>query len=360
MEPLPPHVETTPAKLTQLPRVKLRLDRRRLVILLGLAILTIGLLLAVGGGREALAAIAGAKGEWLLLAIALHYSGFAMRGLRWQQLLRAMGHRLTWRYCMALLLSGWFVSALLPARAGDLLRIGILRMTDDAHPTVPVSDSFSSIILERTVDLSALVVLGAGAGFLLLHNELPTWVLWVYGLACVALLGLALTVLVLPRLLHWLAAAWRQPLWQRAVHFSIEILQSLRALGRQPGMTVVILLESFYIWLCDALLMWLVLKALGVTVALGTITFVALTVDIFAAVPFTPGGVGQIEVANAALLALLPLTASQITASVLLNRTISYWSFLLVSGIVTFAAGIGQLMPSVSETFGAGEDETKQ
>jgi uncharacterized protein (TIRG00374 family) len=90
--------------------------------------------------------------------------------------------------------------------------------------------------------------------------------------------------------------------------------------------------------------MWLVLKALGVTAGLGSITFVALTVDIFAAIPVTPGGIGQIEAVNVALLALLPLPPFNIAAAVLVNRAISYWSFLLFSGFVTFAAGIGQLM----------------
>ncbi|MCB0188412.1 MAG: flippase-like domain-containing protein [Caldilineaceae bacterium] len=310
--------------------------------------MTIALLLAIGGGSEALTVIAAAKLDWLLLAIVIHYSGFVVRGIYWQQLLGIMGHRLTWRYIMTLLLSGWFVSALLPARAGDLLRIAILRMADDTHPAVPVSNSLSSIVLERAADLCALVLLGAGTGFLLLQNGLPTWVLWAYGIACAALLIIALTVFAMPQFLGRLAAVWQQPLWQRLLRVGIEILAGLRLLGRYPAMAFLVLLESFYIWLCDAFLMWLVLKALDVSTDLGTITFVALTVDIFAAIPFTPGGIGQIEAVNAALLALLPLTSSQIAASVLVNRAISYWSFLLVSVIVTFAGGIGQLLPKLS------------
>ena len=95
--------------------------------------------------------------------------------------------------------------------------------------------------------------------------------------------------------------------------------------------------------------MCLVLRSMGVTVGLGSIAFVALTVDIFAAIPLTPGGIGQIEAVNAALLALLPLPPFNVAAAVLLNRAISYWSFLLFSGIVTFAAGIGQLLVRKAE-----------
>ena len=47
--------------------------------------------------------------------------------------------------------------------------------------------------------------------------------------------------------------------------------------------------------------------------------------------------------AYAGLLALFALSSVNISAVVLLTRAISYWSFLLFSGIVTFAAGLGQV-----------------
>jgi hypothetical protein len=123
-----------------------------------------------------------------------------------------------------------------------------------------------------------------------------------------------------------------------------QLVQSLQTVGRSPLIALQVVGQSLYIWLCDALLMWTVLKAMGVDAPLASITFVALTVDIFAAIPLTPGGIGQIEAVNMALLALLPLPVFNLSAAVLLNRAISYWSFLLFSGIVTFAAGIGQMM----------------
>jgi hypothetical protein len=72
--------------------------------------------------------------------------------------------------------------------------------------------------------------------------------------------------------------------------------------------------------------------------------FVALTVDVLAAVPITPGGVGQIDAAYAALLALLPLPAFNVGAAVLVVRFISYWSFLVFSGIITLVAGFGSML----------------
>jgi glycosyltransferase AglD len=322
----------------------LRLGLRRLALLMGLGILTVVFLITLGGGQAALAALLAVDLRWIGLGLAIHYSGFVVRGVRWRQLLLALGHRLPWRYVMTLLLSGWFVSALLPARAGDLLRITILRRPSADRPSIPVADSVGSIVLERALDLVALVVLGAGFGFALLRSTMPGWIVAAYSSA-VLILGIAVVALLLaPALLQWLRGRSPRPFWQKALDLAAQLVQSLHTVGRSPRIAFQVTVQSLYIWLCDALLMWTVLKAMGVDASLASITFVALTVDIFAAIPLTPGGIGQIEAVNVALLALLPLPVFNLSAAVLLNRAISYWSFLLFSGVVTFAAGIGQMM----------------
>lgn len=320
-----------------------QLTPRRIALLVGLGLLTLALLLTLGGGQTALRAVVEADLRWLGLALLIHYSGFAVRGLRWQQLLRLLGYPLGWRYSTALLLSGWFASALLPARAGDLLRVGALRLANKDHPAVPVADGLGSIVLERVLDLLALLVLGAGLGFLLLRTQLPAWVVGAYGVGLAALVALTIALVAAPALFRWLRAWFTYAWWQQLLDFATELVQSLRVLGAHPLAALLVIAESLYIWLCDALLMWLVLRSMGVAAGFGSIAFVALTVDIFAAIPLTPGGIGQIEAVNAALLALLPLPPFNVAAAVLLNRAISYWSFLLFSGVVTFAAGIGQL-----------------
>ncbi len=326
----------------QLPTIRLGLWR--IGVLLGLSILTVVFLIALGGGRAAISALTNVDLTWLGVGLLIHYSGFAVRGLRWQQLLQALGHRLAWRYVTTLLLSGWFVSALLPARAGDFLRIALLRTPTPTRAAIPVANGMGSIVMERALDMLALVVLGAGVGFTLLRTQMPGWIVAAYG-SVIVLLGLAAVALVVaPPLLQWLRQRSQQPLWQRSVDLATQLVQSLRALGRAPLLALLIFVESLYIWLCDGVLMWSVLKAMGIAAPLQSITFVALTVDIFAAIPLTPGGIGQIEAVNVALLALLPLPAFNLSAAVLLNRAISYWSFLVFSGVVTFVAGIGQMM----------------
>jgi len=322
----------------------LQLERKRLLLILGLGLLTSLALLALFGGRAALDALAHANWPLVAAAVAVHYSGFAVRGHRWQALLAMTGHRLGCFYTTAVLLAGWFVSALLPARTGDLLRVGILRLDRDRHTPVPVADSLSSIVLERVLDILAILLLGAVFGFAFLRHQAPGWLLASYAAGIALLVAFGALLLLVPAVIGWLRRLTGHALWQKTLDFARRLVDGLRALFSRPRVAALVVTESLYIWLCDAVVLWLVLLSLHAAVPLAAAAFVALTVDVLAAIPLTPGGVGQIDAAYAALLAMLPLPPFNVGAVVLVVRLISYWSFIAFSGIVTVAAGFGSML----------------
>ncbi|MCC6455602.1 MAG: flippase-like domain-containing protein [Caldilineaceae bacterium] len=322
----------------------LRLDARRLIVLGLLAAATIALLLTLGDGQSTLSTLAQAHWHWLVLAALIHYGGFALRGHRWQLLLGTLGYRLGYLYTTGLLLAGWFVSALLPARAGDAFRVFALRMPPATQPAVPVAPALGTIVLERALDILAILLLSAGFSMGVLQGRVPGWLLGVYATALVLVLILGGILLATPLLLERLRPLSARPLWHKALEFITQIAGTLHQLAQHPGVAVVAIGESLLIWLCDGLLLWLVVLSLGQPFTLGSAGFVALTVDIFAAVPLTPGGMGQIETAYAALLALIAHPGLHIPAVVLATRAISYWSFLILSGLVTLLAGFGRVL----------------
>ena len=63
----------------------LRLGLRRLALLGGLGVLTVVFLITLGGGQDALAALLTVDLRWIAVGIAIHYSGFVVRGVRWQR-----------------------------------------------------------------------------------------------------------------------------------------------------------------------------------------------------------------------------------------------------------------------------------
>ncbi len=336
-------------------RKVLRFDRARLLLLIGLSVLTIGALVALAGGRSALDALTHANWPLVALAVAIHYGGFAIRGHRWQRLLNMVGHELGYLYTTGLLLAGWFVSALLPARSGDLVRIGVLRLDRTRHAPVPVADSLSSIVLERALDMLAILLLGAGFGFIVLRDQLPSWLLTSYAVGLILLCGFGVALLAMPPLLGWMRKITAHRYWQALMGFAERFVDDLRTLFRRPATAFLVGVESLVIWLCDVLVVWLVLLSLGDAVGLAAAGFVALTVDVLAAIPLTPGGVGQIDVAYASFFALLTVTTLNVGVAVLIVRIITYWSFLLFAGLVTVIAGFGKLfqemgLPDDAET----------
>lgn len=319
---------------------------RRMALVVILGILTWAALIALFGGSAALDAIASANGRWLLAALLVHYVSFGMRGHRWQRLLAMAGYRLGYWYVTSLLIAGWFVSALLPARAGDWLRVGVLRLEDPRRAAVPVGVSLGSIVSERALDILAILGLGAGFGWAVLRMQAPSWLIVSYVAALALLVGLAAAIIAVPALVEWLRR-WSQRLfWQRLLNFVDQAVSSLRLLAQRPRTAVPALMESFLIWLSDALVLWFVILSLGGTLPFGHAAFAALTVDVLAAAPLTPGGVGQIDAAYVALFALPSMAEAglNVGAAVLLVRFITYWSFLFFSGAVTAFAGFGAVI----------------
>ena len=212
------------------------------------------------------------------------------------------------------------------------------------------------VVHECVLAIRGIRLLGAGFGFALLRDRLPPCLLGSYALGIAMLVAFGAGLLLAPPLLNGLAhlpgLAGRR-WWQKGVAFLAQFVEGLRTLFRQPRTALLVVVESLLIWLVDALLVWLVALSLQAPLPLPAAAFVALTVDVLAAVPLTPGGVGQIDAAYAALLTLLSLPAAHAGALVLLVRLITYWSFLALTGLVTLAAGFGpQVSPPAGERTG--------
>jgi hypothetical protein len=240
------------------------------------------------------------RANWLGLLAALVLTGltYLLRAWRWQVLLAPIGPV---RFAPALraTIIGFAVNSLLPARAGEVLRPYLLARREGLR----ASSAFATIILERLLDLFAVLLLFGV--FVFLYDAAAHWsdpdlfrAVKAGGLAAgaSALAGVAILFVLAghPERLGALAGQARRVLPARAaaivVHLTTRFAEGL-AIMRRPALLGLAALLSVPLWLSIAGTHWLVARAFHIAMPFtGSFLLVAL-LTVGVAVP-TPGAVG--------------------------------------------------------------------
>ena len=135
-------------------------------------------------------------GEWgaLVGAIALYALATAVRGERWGSLLRAEGARPTRADYQCLNVVGYAANNILPARAGDLVRVFLMApLAQTSKKTV-----LGTLLAERLLDIAVILTLFVVVGYGLLGEVGAGDVEWV-ALATVAVIAGGVIAVVLVR-----------------------------------------------------------------------------------------------------------------------------------------------------------------
>ena len=264
-----------------------------------------------------------ASNPWYLAsAVAVHYTTFAFRGARWRLLLRNAQGKCPpvpgVAYCSQLVLLGWFANSVGWFRLGDAYRAYLYRDEQDAS----FSRTIGTILAERMLDaVLVFLLLMVAVPFLVGGGQQASWLMLGFAIALVvALAGTLLAMMwargrVLRTMPAWLA--------ERYQRFHQGALASF---GHLPPVTLWGLLG----WLAEIGRVFLVVRALGLEIEFPLIIFITLANSLLTLVP-TPGGLGAVESGVAGLLIRLSsLSTSTATALVLVDRSITYLSIILV------------------------------
>src|SRR5207244_801625 len=137
---------------------------------------------------------------FLVAALVVYYLSFPVRAIRWARLLREGGARIFGRDLLEILLLGWFVNCLVPAKLGDLYRSYLVKRRFG----ISLSRTVGVVVAERLLDLFVVFGLLIVDGYVALGRTiLPDLnVLYVTGgaLGVVILLGLIGLYSIGPRL----------------------------------------------------------------------------------------------------------------------------------------------------------------
>ena len=279
-------------------------SRVRTIVVVSVALALVTLFLYNVDLWGVLAAIAAARPLWLALSLATMFLNLSIRALRWKYLLEPLAPT-TFASAFRATAVGFAASAVLPARAGEVIRPYFLarQAPIDQQGRMTATGAFATIILERLLDVVTVLLMLASLVFVFgkdLAGVNPTGfalVKWAGASAAIVAMA-ALAVLFLlagdPERLGRTMARLEKVLPSRLAGLLAAVAEKFaRGLGaiRRPSRLLAALAWSLPLWLCIALGIWSMAMAFRFAIPFtGSFLMIAL-LTLGVAVP-TAGAVG--------------------------------------------------------------------
>ena len=273
---------------------------------------------------EAITALRGSDPLYVLAALGVYYLSFPVRAVRWARLLREGGHHIEGRDLLRILMLGWFVNCLVPAKLGDLYRSYLVKRRFG----ISLSRTVGVVVAERLLDLFVVFGLLVVDGYVAFgRTVLPDLnILYVTGagLGVVILLGLAALYALGPRIARFFPGEVRRI----SRLFREGVLHSFRALPVAGPLTLLV-------WFFEVARLLFVLSALGLHLPPSQVIFVAVASSLLTTVPLTPAGFGFVEIAMVYVLTTgFGLAQNDAIAVAVLDRAVSVFSVIVVGGVL--------------------------
>jgi uncharacterized membrane protein YbhN (UPF0104 family) len=257
---------------------------------------------------------------WLGLALGLYAVATLLRGERWHHILALARVKARRSDCYALTTVGYMGNNVLPARAGEALRVVLLSSRCGASKRTLLG----SVVAERLLDVIAL----AAIFIVVVYGVLSSTVLPTDRPLLVAAIGAVLVLLGIVAL--WVLR--RHHVFERVRDWLRPLADAPRALLRREG--ALLLAVTFVLWGFEAGVYLAVAKSvdLGIS-ATGALYLVALT-NFVAALPAAPGSIGTFDAAVAFGAGRLGASGSASLSYLILLRFVLYVPITVVGFIV--------------------------
>ena len=311
--------------------------------------------------RTTWSAIQKANIFFFFAAFAIYYLSFALRAFRWRLLLQNVGYTQQngvqlppFLHLVEIIYISFFANVLVPAKLGDLYRAYLLRQDIGVSTT----RSFGTVLAERLLDLTVLLLLFIAAAIISLRANMPAPIksaLFV-ALAVVIIAVLALFILRWRReqIAKLVPARFREQYY----HFQEGTLGSFQRLPALVSLTI-------GVWGCEALRFFFIALALNLISGniihiLAASVVIGLGEALLTAVPTTGGGVGLVEAGMTVMIGIYYTGSNlkdQALAAVLLDRVITFFSILII-GFIVFLLAFGLRSPKSPARVAAQRSET--
>jgi uncharacterized membrane protein YbhN (UPF0104 family) len=257
---------------------------------------------------------------WLGAALGLYAVATLVRGERWHHILVLAGVRARRSDCYALTTVGYMGNNVLPARAGEAMRVVLLASRNEARKRTLAG----SIVAERLLDVIAL----ASIFVVVVYGVLSSTVLPTDRPILAA--GISLLLVLAACLAIWVLR--RHHFFERVRNWLRPLADAPRALLGREG--VLLLAGTFVLWGLEASVYYSVAYSVDIEISVsGALYLVALT-NFVAALPAAPGSIGTFDAAVAFGAGKLGATGSMALSYLLLLRFVLYVPITVVGFVV--------------------------
>ncbi len=319
------------------------MNYKRLFFLIIFGAILITVLLNFVGISKFLNIISDIKPQFLFMAFIIFYFSFILRALRWKVILNSLKIKINLRYLFLNLLSGRFISLIVPARGGDLLRIYLLKKDKG----VLLKKGLSTIMVERFLDLSVILFFSISSSIFVL-TKITDWMNTLFFITIIILLFVFLFLVFSKRFERKITSLFRWEFYRTAVTFFFQMMGHTRLIMKDKFHFSLFLLISIFIWFSDVLLFYFIILSINYSVPFQYLIFIVFMIDLISSVPITPGALGQTELAAITVFSFLHIPKEISVTTILLVQFVVYWTFLLISGLTFYYLGLSKLIDKVN------------
>ena len=233
--------------------------------------------------------------RWVIVAVVINFLSVVARSLSWQLTIsQALPEpHPKYRHVFSAFCVGLLGNAVLPARAGELARVAVLRRHMPDHGDGTTATLVGTVFAHRLFDLPAVALL---VGYVLLTAKVPHWA--VTSLIIFGLVGIALLAVAMLSARH---RDHRRPSFDDAGSVRRVVTMARQGLGvlRAPLPAALAIVCQLVGWTLQLLAVWTVMKAFDLGTPLSAAGVVLLLMNIAIAFPLWPGNVGLLQAAVA-------------------------------------------------------------
>ncbi|MCK6578419.1 MAG: flippase-like domain-containing protein [Anaerolineae bacterium] len=324
-------------------------SRQRLLVIAGLLISVVFLVLAFRDLKplEVVTYIRNADTGLLIVAAVWYLITRLVTSLRWWFLLRTTRSMPLWDL-LQLVCIGYMGNNIYPLRAGEVLRIVLLKREHD----VPMMRTTTVILAERVFDgivlltfvVVALLSLNVGTPEV---RSVVTIAAPVFGAALLVFFALALNPRLSSRILRWFTTKLPGALGGRIQALGEHVIAGLGGL-RTPLDLMGTVITSYANWMLEALTFLLVAQAFGMPLDYLSILLLVGVVNLAGLIPASPGQFGVFEGFTRVVLTGIGVAVTEATAYALVVH-IMIWLPVTVLGFI-FLARKGLGLAAVTQT----------